>query len=222
MNNLVFLVVIAIALFIVGVVVGVNYKNKIDARVAFIKRVYEENKKMYLYLASGMLFGLMLGIFITLTLQKNSMGMLADWISSIGTLSAVIVSLWLATGRKSRLKVSHGQKFSKLHKKQIYFIAYNLSDVAISLEFYGVKKASDKLFKRMSDINPKVIEAGKFQEESLDLDFIKQNLKIDSNYKGNIISCFAEPDGTRHCEVINWEEEMVRFRKLDQNVNAEK
>ena len=222
MNNLVFLVVIAIALFIVGVVVGVNYKNKIDARAAFIKRLYEENKKMYPYIALGVLFGLIIGISIALILPKNSMGMLADWISGIGTWGAVIVSLWLATGRKSRLKVNHGQKFSKSYKKEIYFIAYNLSDVAISLEFYGVKKVNDKLFKRMNDINPKVIEAGKFQKESLDLDFIERNLKIDSNYRGNIISCFAEPDGTRHCEIINCKEEMTKFRKLDQKVNAEK
>ena len=103
-------------------------------------------------------------------------------------------------------------------QKKIYFIAYNLSDKSISLEFYGVKKAGDKLFYREKNLEPEVVKAGEFQKRSLKLDIIEANLKISDSYKGDIVSCFAEPDGNLHCEVINWKEEMARFEKANQKL----
>lgn len=218
MNNLIFLVVIAIALFIIGVIVGVEYKHEIDTKIAFFKRKYRENKKEVIVSGIGILFGLMVGVSITLIFPKNSIGILVDWISSVGTLGAVIVSLWLATGRKSRLKICHGQNIKKSHQKEIYFIAYNLSDISISLEFYGVKKKEDKVFKREFELIPQRVKAGEFQKQSLEVSFIKKELGIDDNYKGDIICCFAEPDGSKHCETINWQKEMLKFKKAQAKI----
>ena len=212
---------IAISFFIIGVIVGVNFRDEIYTKLGIVRKKYNENKKEIIACTIFLLVGILIGVLITLNLKSNSLSLLAEWISGIGTLSAVIVSLWLATGRKSRLKINHGQNFNKFGQKEIYFVAYNLSDVAMTLEFYGIKKIGDKLFKRASDLEPEVVDAGKFQKKSLDLNFIKQELKIDNNNKGNIISCFAEPDGTQHCEVINWREEMSKFEKLNQKIKAD-
>lgn len=71
MNNLIFLVVIAIALFIIGVIVGVEYKHEIDTKIAFFKRKYRENKKEVIVSGIGILFGLMVGVSITLIFPKK-------------------------------------------------------------------------------------------------------------------------------------------------------
>lgn len=216
---MIFLVIIAVALFFIGIFIGVNYKNKIDTKIAYIRSKFDENKKEIFASNIGLLFGLIIGVSIALSFQKNSISLVADWISSIGTLGAVIVSLWLATGRKSRLKVCHGQNINELNQKEIYFIAYNLSDISISLEFYGVKKETDKLFKREGERPPRLVKAGEFKKESLEVNFIKKELQIDDKYKGNIICCFTEPDGNKHCEVINWQEEMARFEEVQNKIH---
>ncbi len=213
---------IAVSFFIIGVIVGVNFRDKIYAKFDIARKKYNENKKEIIACIIFLLAGILIGVLITLNRKSNSMSLLAEWISGIGTLSAVVVSLWLATGRKSRLKINHGQNFNKFEQKEIYFVAYNLSDEAMTLEFYGVKKIGDKLFERVTEDQPQRVKAGDFQKKSLTLDFIKQKLNIDDDYKGSIVSCFAEPDGTKHCEVINWKEEISKFEKLDQKIKAEK
>lgn len=212
---------ITVSFFIIGVIVGVNFRDKIYAKFDIVRKKYNENKKEIIACIIFLLAGILIGILITLKSKPNSMSLLAEWISGIGTLSAVVVSLWLATGRKSRLKINHGQDLNKFGQKEIYFVAYNLSDEAMTLEFYGVKKIGDKLFERVTEIKPQRVKAGDFQKKSLSLDFVERKLNIDNDYKGSIVSCFAEPDGTRHCEVINWEEEISKFEKLDQEIKVE-
>ena len=151
-----------------------------------------------------------------LILKANLINSLSGWISGIGTWAAVVVSLWLATGRKSRLKINHGQSIDQQKHKEINFIAYNLSDISMSLKFYGIKKPNDELYQSDKTYEYERVKAGEYQARNLGLDFIKHNLKISDNYKGDIISCFAEPDGNLHCEVINWKEEMLKFEKLRQ------
>ena len=86
----------------------------------------------------------------------------------------------------------------------------------MSLKFYGIKKPNDELYQSDKTYEYERVKAGEYQARNLGLDFIKHNLKISDNYKGDIISCFAEPDGNLHCEVINWKEEMLKFEKLRQ------
>ena len=86
----------------------------------------------------------------------------------------------------------------------------------MSLKFYGIKKPNDKLYQSEKTYEYERVKAGEYQARSLGLDFIKSNLKINDDYKGDIISCFAEPDGNLHCEIINWKEEMLKFKRLKQ------
>lgn len=81
----------------------------------------------------------------------------------IGTWEAVIVSLLLATGRNSKLKINHGQSINEKKQNEINFIAYNLSDVSMSLKFYGAKKLSNKVFIHTKDSVPEVVKAVEFQ-----------------------------------------------------------
>ena len=208
----------AIFFVIFGIILGISSKDGIYAKYHTLRKNIKANKKKIIIFALIFSTGISIGILIMLFSRSNSISLLIEWISGLGTWAAVVVSLWLATGRKSRLKINHDQNIDEPGPKKIYFIAYNLSDKSISLEFYGVKKAGDKLFYREKNLEPEVVKAGEFQKRSLKLDIIEANLKISDSYKGDIVSCFAEPDGNLHCEVINWKEEMARFEKANQKL----
>lgn len=211
---------LAVLLLFIGVIFGINFKNRIYIKYDQIRKKFQDNKKKIIMNVLVLLAGVLIGISIMLILRPNSVNSLSGWISGIGTWAAVVVSLWLATGRKSRLKINHGQSING-QSKEINFIAYNLSDISMSLKFYGVKKPNDKLFQNGKNYEYERVKAGEFQSRSLKLDFIERELKINDEYKGDIISCFGEPDGSLHCEIINWKEEMSKFEKLNQKINAD-
>lgn len=218
MSNLGFTpIFISIILVSIGIILGINLKYKINAKCDTLRKNIQANKKKIIIFSLVFSSGISIGILIMLFFRSSSISLLIEWISGLGTWAAVVTSLWLATGRKSRLKINHGQNIDKSGQKKIYFIAYNLSDESISLEFYRVKKTGDNLFYRDNKLEPEVVKAGEVQKKSLALDFIESILEIDDGYKGDIVSCFAEPDGNRHCEIINWKEEMSRFEKVNQN-----
>lgn len=218
MSNLGFTpIFISIILVSIGIILGINLKYKINAKCDTLRKNIQANKKKIIIFSLVFSSGISIGILIMLFFRSSSISLLIEWISGLGTWAAVVTSLWLATGRKSRLKINHGQNIDKSGQKKFYFIAYNLSDESISLEFYGVKKTGDNLFYRDNKLEPEVVKAGEVQKKSLALDFIESILEIDDGYKGDIVSCFAEPDGNRHCEIINWKEEMSRFEKVNQN-----
>lgn len=209
-----------IFLVIFGIILGFYFKDKKYVKYDILRENIEAKKKEVITYFLVFLAGISIGLMIMLIFRSGSISILIEWISSIGTWAAVVVSLWLATGRKSRLKVNHGQDIVKLKRKEICFVAYNLSDKSLSLEFYGVKKPDDEMYSRPCDLKPEVVNAGEFQTKSLELDFIQSSLNINDSYEGDIISCFAEPDGRLHCEVISWKEEMSKFKKLNQNIKA--
>lgn len=211
---------LAVLLLFIGVIFGINFKNRIYIKYDQIRKKFQDNKKKIIMNVLVLLAGVLIGISIMLILRPNSVNSLSGWISGIGTWAAVVVSLWLATGRKSRLKVNHGQSING-QSKEINFIAYNLSDISMSLKFYGVKKPNDELFQNGKNYEHERVKAGEFQSRSLKLDFIERELKINDEYKGDIISCFGEPDGSLHCEIINWKEEMSKFEKLNQKIKAD-
>ena len=207
---------IVIVTVIFGMILGISLKDRIYTEVDILKKKYKDNKKPIFIYVLIFLAGLLIGIVTMLILKANLINSLSGWISGIGTWAAVVVSFWLATGRKSRLKINHGQSIDQQKHKEINFIAYNLSDISMSLKFYGIKKPNDELYQSDKTYEYERVKAGEYQARNLGLDFIKHNLKISDNYKGDIISCFAEPDGNLHCEVINWKEEMLKFEKLRQ------
>ncbi|WP_294966669.1 hypothetical protein [uncultured Gilliamella sp.] len=129
----------AIFLVIFGIVLGISLEDRIYAKYDILKRKYKDNKKKIFAYVLVFSVGILIGILIMLVLKPKLINSLSGWISGIGTWAAVIVSLWLATGRKSKLKINHGKSINEKKQKEINFIAYNLSDVSMSLKFYGVK-----------------------------------------------------------------------------------
>jgi len=129
----------AIFLVIFGIVLGISLEDRIYAKYDILKRKYKDNKKKIFAYVLVFSVGILIRILIMLVLKPKLINSLSGWISGIGTWAAVIVSLWLATGRKSKLKINHGKSINEKKQKEINFIAYNLSDVSMSLKFYGVK-----------------------------------------------------------------------------------
>lgn len=129
----------AIFLVIFGIVLGISLEDRIYAKYDILKRKYKDNKKKIFAYVLVFSVGILIGILIMLVLKPKLINSLSGWISGIGTWAAVIVSLWLATGRKSKLKINHSKSINEKKQKEINFIAYNLSDVSMSLKFYGVK-----------------------------------------------------------------------------------
>lgn len=212
-----------IGILVIGIILGINLRDKIYTKYETIKKNCNSNKEKVITFAFAVIVGLIIGILIMLILKSNIIDSLSGWVSGLGTWAAVMLSLWLASGRKSRLKVAHGRNYEKQNKqdkKEINFVVYNLSDTAMSLKFYGIKKPDDDDF-QVDDVKNykyKSVKAGDFQENILNVDFIEDALKIDNNYEGKIISCFGEPDGNLHCEVIDWKEEMSKFEKLNKKI----
>ena len=110
-------------------ILGISLKDRIYTEVDILKKKYKDNKKPIFIYVLIFLAGLLIGIVTMLILKANLINSLSGWISGIGTWAAVVVSLWLATGRKSRLKINHGQSIDQQKHKEINFIAYNLSDI---------------------------------------------------------------------------------------------
>lgn len=129
----------AIFLVIFGIVLGISLEDRIYAKYDILKRKYKDNKKKIFAYVLVFSVVILIGILIMLVLKPKLINSLSGWISGIGTWAAVIVSLWLATGRKSKLKINHSKSINEKKQKEINFIAYNLSDVSMSLKFYGVK-----------------------------------------------------------------------------------
>lgn len=206
---------LAIALILIGIILGVNFRNQIYVKYDIVRQKYENNKIKVITYALALIVGIIIGILIMLIFRLNSSSSLSGWVSGLGTWAAVVISLWLASGRRSKLKVNHGQTIEGKEYRKIDFIAYNLSDVSISLKFNGVKKPNDKTFQNNGGCELEVVKAGEFQQKSLSLEFIESNLEINDDYDGNIISGFSEPNGNLHCEIINWPKEMSKFKKMN-------
>lgn len=205
---------ITIMFLLIGIVLGVNLRDQIYAKCDIIKQKYKHNKKEVNTYILAIILGIIVGMLIMLVFRLHSSSALSGWVSGLGTWATVVISLWLASGRRARLKVDHGQTIDEKECRKIDFVAYNLSDVSISLKFNGVKKPSDKTFQNNGGCELEVVKAGEFQQKSLSLDFIESSLEIDDNYNGSIVFGFSEPDGKLHYKIINWLEEISKFKKM--------
>lgn len=209
MSNI-FLIIIGVIILLIGIILGSQFKYYLYKIFLQFKNYFSNHITAFVFSIISLLIGFVIGIFI-----KNidtQAGTLAEWISGLSSSAAVIVSLWLASGRLSKLKVCHSIQKNinhvngqKIVNKKVFFKAYNKSDIPVTLEFYGYRKNRNEIFSRPGYINfePKKINSGSVLSYWIKLNEIKQSLNL-NNYNGNIEICFAEPDGNQHTEIINW------------------
>lgn len=180
------------------------------------KRYYSNNERDFNIAAISLVAGVIIGMFVTVS--GKQFGTMADWVSGIASSGAVITSLWLASGRLSRLTICHTIKKIASNSGEndiIIFTAYNKSDRPITLEFYGYKKKNRKAkYIRPIEFKPEVIASGAVQRHEITIEEVTRSLDL-KNYTGKIEACFAEPDGTKHTEIINWKNLLVSMAKLE-------
>lgn len=163
------------------------------------------------------IIGLILGIVIDslfkykLIIPNEQFGSIADWVSGLGSLGAIITSLYLASRRSSKILISHNVGGDYKNKElvegsqYIDFLAYNLSDRRVTLSFNGLKIRSCKRFYKITEFDKKTksLEPGEEYRIRIPINDINKTLKL-TNYKGKIKVCFGEPDGKLHVEKFKW------------------
>lgn len=182
-----------------------------------------------------MMFSVIVGICLGgivakyVNLPNAEYGSVADWVSGIGTMTAVVISLWLATGRRSNLSLTVGLEIGKRINNdwRITPRFYNRSDVVVTLSYYGVRKYKkgriDKL-DTFSEIEPlnndnlkyKRIDTGETISMTLRLLDVENRLKISSEFQGCIEIGFAEPDGTLYTLIIDWSKLLNDFKDMEE------
>lgn len=124
---------------------------------------------------------------------------------------SVMTALHLATRQKPDVKVHHSikQQFDRVSKEyipntlSITFFAYNQSNNAVYLQFYGLRKSKSDDFVRSTSYEKKEIKSG----GTLDYEFLVSDLNREyhlQNYTGKIEVGFAKPDGTLYTETFKW------------------
>lgn len=164
-----------------------------------------------------LVLGVIVGIFIDgkihykITLIGEQIGSVAEWVSGLGTIMSVMTALHLATRQKTDVKVHHSikQQFDRVSKEyipntlSITFFAYNQSNNAVYLQFYGLRKSKSDDFVRSTSYEKKEIKSG----GTLDYEFLVSDLNREyhlQNYTGKIEVGFAKPDGTLYTETFKW------------------
>lgn len=178
-----------------------------------------------------LIVGICLGGIVAkyVSLPNAEYGSVADWVSGIGTMTAVVISLWVATGKRSNLSLTFGLEIGKRINNdwRITPRFYNRSDVAVTLSYYGVRKYKkgriDKLgtFSKIEPLKEdnleyKKIDKGETISATLRLLDIENELKISNDFQGNIEIGFAEPDGTLYTLIINWSKLLNNFKNMEE------
>lgn len=157
--------------------------------------------------------GFLFSLFIThkLVIQGEEVGSLAEWLSAIGTISAVILSLYLAILKKPRINITVTPKYIRIEGEEHYHLklsiiinAYNKWNNAVTLNFIGIRKESSNTFYKIQTKEEKISPGESVSLELSSYD-IETTLKL-GNYSGNLEVGFAEPDGTLHISKFKWKD----------------
>ncbi len=172
----------------------------------------------------GFLFAIIISGYIhyqiIININGEQFGSVADWISGLGSVGAVITSLWLASDKRGRVKVTHSLKIDYIEKPErilnntlsVIFDAYNKGNKPVTLEFYGFKKATEKDYIRFGDHKRKKVNPGESISNKFNVYDIERYVNL-KNYSGKIDVCYNEPTGDKHTERFEWEDVIQAFKK---------
>lgn len=149
-------------------------------------------------------------VFIVSGIDFSLSGSLAEWLSAIGTIGAVWVSLWIVFDEK---KVKVAIVVKELRKETVYPEGINAYGQFSSIEVYAYNHSAKPIAISFMGIRPQGADKDKFIEkfsqlfENPELEFIQpgtvgKKYCKDITYLSDVGKRYIKEDGTLHLEAV--------------------